>query len=77
MYYCQAPRPVPTLQVLAVGQDMPGGNYSTLRHRGNMIRPNTAREYWAACKNYRTWILVRGSTGMETGGGAAAVLQHS
>lgn len=45
------------LLVLAVGQDMPGGNYSTLRHRGNMIRPNTAREYWAACKNYRTWIL--------------------
>lgn len=47
------------LQVLACGQDLPGGNYATLRRRGDMIHPNTAREYWAACKNYRTWILVR------------------
>ncbi|KAL4420578.1 hypothetical protein ABPG75_010234 [Micractinium tetrahymenae] len=43
--------------VLAFGQDLPGGNYAALRRRGDMIRPNTAREYWAACKNYRTWIL--------------------
>ncbi|KAL4436328.1 hypothetical protein ABPG77_009890 [Micractinium sp. CCAP 211/92] len=45
------------LLVLTLGQDLPGGNFGALRRRGDMIRPNTAREYWAACRNYRTWIL--------------------
>lgn len=45
------------LMVLLLGQDLPAGNYSTLRRQGLMGRPNSRREYWAAVRNYRTWVM--------------------
>lgn len=44
-------------QVLLLGQDLPGGNYAALRRAGSLPRPNSGREFLAAVKNYRTWIL--------------------
>lgn len=47
------PRPPP--QTLLLGQDLPRGNYAALRRRGALPAPNSARAYWAAGRNYRTW----------------------
>ncbi|EFN52689.1 hypothetical protein CHLNCDRAFT_138674 [Chlorella variabilis] len=56
------------IAALVWGQDLPAGNYGELRARGDMQRANSAREYWSAARNYRTWVmaLVYGfSFGME------------
>lgn len=47
----------PSPQVLSFGQDLPAGNYAALRRQGTLPRSNTAREYWAAARNYRTWVV--------------------
>ena len=46
------------LQVLVWGQDLPGGNYAALRRRGSMRASTPARDYLAAARNYRTWVLM-------------------
>jgi hypothetical protein len=47
----------PSLQVLVWGQDLPGGSYAAMRAAGELPQPNAAREYWAAARNHRTWLL--------------------
>ena len=51
------------MQVLLCGQDLPAGNYGALRRCGSMQRAHTKPEYWAAGRNYRTWLFVRAGTG--------------
>jgi len=49
------------LMVLAVGQDMPEGNYSDLKATGamrKMTSVDATRVFYAGVLNYRTWILV-------------------
>lgn len=40
-----------------LGQDLPPGNYRALRRRGALPAPNSSRAYWAAARNYRTWVV--------------------
>ncbi|GAB4819716.1 hypothetical protein N2152v2_006762 [Parachlorella kessleri] len=46
------------LVVLFFGQDLPDGNYADLRQKGKKDKSKTHMEFWAAVKNYRTWVLV-------------------
>lgn len=46
------------MMVLIFGQDLPEGNYAELRQSGQKPKANSKREFLAAVKNYRTWILV-------------------
>jgi hypothetical protein len=46
------------LQVLVWGQDLPSGNYAALRRQGSMRASTPARNYRAAARNYRTWVLM-------------------
>lgn len=54
------PNPMPNpaaAQALLLGQDLPLGNYRALRRHGALPAPNSARAYWAAARNYRTWAV--------------------
>jgi len=46
------------LAILIFGQDLPDGNYADLRKAGKKAAANGRREFLAAVKNYRTWIMV-------------------
>jgi NNP family nitrate/nitrite transporter-like MFS transporter len=45
------------LVILRFGSDLPDGDYAELRRAGAMAKPKGHRELWAACRNYRTWLL--------------------
>lgn len=46
------------LAVLIFGQDLPDGNYATLKKDGKMAKAKSHMELLAAVKNYRTWVMV-------------------
>lgn len=46
------------LAVLVLGQDLPDGNFSELRKKGDMAKPKGHMQFIAAVTNYRTWIML-------------------
>lgn len=46
------------IAILVFGQDLPDGDYADLRKAGKKSKANAGREFLAAVKNYRTWVMV-------------------